>query len=412
MIPRSDSQTLRVGLCVHHHLDVNTGAPGGTMALASGLRECGNEVSIFSLDDFSTPMWGVSRRVWTAILPALFPRLLSHKINASWRDYDVLDFLTGDGCVLFPRISRQRLNMKPLLITYGQGLEHLYLRALREVSKPTTWREMRTAGFLYRLIYERFIRLRHVKRSYKAADAAVFSNRTDRSFGLHEFDLKENVCFVSPNGIPDYLLGLPVPSLADRSRASIGIAVIGVYSARKGIEYGAPALCAVLDQFPSAHVKFLGTNCDADGVLRDFDSRFHSRIVVVERYDRKELPDLIADCEINFFPTIAEGFGMALVEGMACGLAPVTTQTPGPMDIILDGQDGLIVPPRDASSLRDALVTLLSDDSLRFRVRTNAQRRAQDFSWGSIAEKRDNLYRRLLNCPKRTGAHPAQTKVH
>lgn len=387
--------TLRIALSVHHELDRNTGAAGATMALADALRGRGNEVQIFSLDDFAAKPRHVPGRVWRRVRPAAYPYMLAARLRTNFHQFDVLDFLSGDGGILFPWLGRRRIGERPAMITHGQGLEHVYASAMRDLTRPLDrgWRKPATA--LFQSLHETRHRLWLVKRSYERADAAVFANKADLGYGNSNFRLGGKECCVSPNGIPHQMLGLPAPVSRVSSRG-LGIAVIGDYIPRKGIEFGAQALGPLLAQFPQVHVRFLGTGCDKERVLIDYDGAVHQQITVVSRYDRIELPNLLDGCEVMLFPTIAEGFGMVLVEAMACGLAPVSTRTPGPSDIISHGVDGLLVPPSDAVGLKCALLKMLTNDDLRYRMRINAHRRAQEFSWNAIAERRERLHLSLL----------------
>ena len=102
------------------------------------------------------------------------------------------------------------------------------------------------------------------------------------------------------------------------------------------------------------------------------------RVKVVPRFDRTELPALLKGYHVKLFPTLMEGFGKALVEAMACGLAPIVTSTPGPLEIVQDG--------------RDALVVTITDRAFLDRLRRNAHAKAQAYSWSQLARQRLQLY--------------------
>ena len=166
-------------------------------------------------------------------------------------------------------------------------------------------------------------------------------------------------------------------------------AQVGNYITRKGIEYGAAALNAIVDRYPQVKVSFLGTGCSQAEVHADFEPAVHDRIRVIPRYSHEALPDLLRGHHIKLFPTLSDGFGLALIEAMACGLAPVTTTTPGPMEIVSDGHNGILVPPRDSHAIKQALERLILDRPYLDRLRPNAYATAQNYSWEPIA--RDNL---------------------
>jgi glycosyltransferase involved in cell wall biosynthesis len=79
----------------------------------------------------------------------------------------------------------------------------------------------------------------------------------------------------------------------------------------------------------------------------------------------------------------------------------VATAAGGPLEIITDGVDGLLVAPGDVSALADALNRLLDDPDLRKEFGNAGMRRALDFSPEHIGETVDAIYRDLLAAPRR-----------
>jgi glycosyltransferase involved in cell wall biosynthesis len=87
---------------------------------------------------------------------------------------------------------------------------------------------------------------------------------------------------------------------------------------------------------------------------------------VVEYFGyRKDVPTLYAQAHIVVLPSYREGLPKSLIEAAACGRPVVTTDVPGCRDAIEPGVTGLLVPPRDAIALADALECLIKDSSLR-----------------------------------------------
>jgi glycosyltransferase involved in cell wall biosynthesis len=85
------------------------------------------------------------------------------------------------------------------------------------------------------------------------------------------------------------------------------------------------------------------------------------------------LPGLADDIEAELvqasvfaLSSIHEGLPMALAEGMACGLACVAFDcAPGVREIVTDGVDGIVLPPRNVEALADGLARLMGDEELR-----------------------------------------------
>lgn len=92
-----------------------------------------------------------------------------------------------------------------------------------------------------------------------------------------------------------------------------------------------------------------------------------------------------------------EGFGLVLVEAMACGLPVVSFDCPaGPDEIITDGYDGLLVPSGDVKVLAQKLMFLMADEGLRKRLSQNACQSAQRYEMNLIAGKWVDLFNKLM----------------
>ena len=100
-----------------------------------------------------------------------------------------------------------------------------------------------------------------------------------------------------------------------------------------------------------------------------------------------ELQRLYARAAVVACPSRREGFGVACLEAMAHARPVLATAVGGLRDLVVDGETGLVVEPRDPRALRAALERLLADADLRRRFGAAGRRRAQErFSWPAVTD--------------------------
>lgn len=117
---------------------------------------------------------------------------------------------------------------------------------------------------------------------------------------------------------------------------------------------------------------------------------------------RSDMPQVYAQAHIVCLPSYREGIPRVLIEAGASGRAVVAADVSGSREIVRDGENGLLVPPRDAPALAAALRRLIEDGALRRRLgaRGRAIVRAE-YSFDRVAAETLAVYARLLR-----GARP------
>jgi glycosyltransferase involved in cell wall biosynthesis len=108
--------------------------------------------------------------------------------------------------------------------------------------------------------------------------------------------------------------------------------------------------------------------------------------------EKEYLRSSIAVCSSRF-----EGFGMIIIEAMACGLAVVSFDCPwGPQSIIKNGEDGFLVENGNIEKMADALVRLIEDDNKRHTFAKNAIQNVKRFQMDRIAEQWRELFENVI----------------
>jgi glycosyltransferase involved in cell wall biosynthesis len=140
----------------------------------------------------------------------------------------------------------------------------------------------------------------------------------------------------------------------------------------------------------SVTLKIVDGRIPEDGLVARFVRRFGlERRVLLERR-MLSIPELVrhySTARVAVVPSFFEGFGFPASEAMACGL-PVVANAAGALPEVVgtDGEAGLLVPPRDARAMADAIRSLLSDPERAARMGRAARRRIlRAFRWSDAA---------------------------
>jgi glycosyltransferase involved in cell wall biosynthesis len=99
----------------------------------------------------------------------------------------------------------------------------------------------------------------------------------------------------------------------------------------------------------------------------------------------EDLPTLYSGARIFVFPSLYEGFGIPLIEAMACGVPVVASNVSSIPEVVQDA--GILVSPRRPQEFADAVARLESDPELRFALIEKGLRRARDFRYDIAAQK-------------------------
>ena len=124
---------------------------------------------------------------------------------------------------------------------------------------------------------------------------------------------------------------------------------------------------------PDLQLCCAGTLASNENVRGSFPVDVRDSITVHSRVTEQKLLELHRNADIFGFPTLSEGFSLALIEAMTSGLPIVTTPVGGAPDILIDGKSALFVSTSDVDALTGALTILLDDRSLRSQLGQNAR---------------------------------------
>lgn len=127
-----------------------------------------------------------------------------------------------------------------------------------------------------------------------------------------------------------------------------------------------------------------------------------SKVVFAGRIDHDSIPAHLAALDVLVHPTYREGFGMVLQEAMAMEVPIITTDIPGPSEVIEDGISGVLVPSHDANALYKAMLDFYNNKEKYQQYGRNGRIRAEKcfdrpVMIENIYRDKEELYKRLTD---------------
>ncbi|NOK79101.1 MAG: glycosyltransferase family 1 protein [Chloroflexi bacterium AL-N5] len=381
---------MNILLILHERLDPNSGSAGSTLSLGKYYELFGHKVYYFSSENLPTKFNLLTKRV---LFPVYVARHLYRFLKE--KSIDVVDASPCDTWLWSMLWRGLSSNRPPLMVTRSHGLlhfEHVEYRAdVKLGNVEVSWKYP---------FYHGTVHLWEERYTLRNTDMLYMLNSQEAEYAIESLQVEPSKVHVFPNGLPDNFIGLPFEPTPFAEDATIRIAQVGTFTQRKGVQYCVPAINRVLARHKNVHMSFVGSELNGHGVegavYSEMDESIRDQVHVIPYYKHESLPTILEGHYIKLFPTLSEGFGKALIEAMACGLAPITTPAPGPKDLVHDGHDALVIPMRDSQAIEDALERLISDRTHLDRLRHNAYKTAQNYTWESIAKRRLQAYEKAL----------------
>jgi len=118
---------------------------------------------------------------------------------------------------------------------------------------------------------------------------------------------------------------------------------------------------------------------------------------------RNDVLPILCCSHVGLVPSHQEGLSIAILEGMAAGLPMIVTDVGGSSEMVIDGESGLIVPPKNPQRLAEAIIKLAKEPDLRRRLGQSGRRLAQQkFSLELCVERHERLYSGLCDALPRS----------
>jgi glycosyltransferase involved in cell wall biosynthesis len=175
------------------------------------------------------------------------------------------------------------------------------------------------------------------------------------------------------------------------------ILYIGTIEPRKNIARLIKAFALIASNHPEvllviAGMKGWGTE-DLFESVRNL--KIESRVRFIGFVPEDEKASLLSGAKIFIYPSIYEGFGIPVLEALACGIPTITSNTSALPEVA--GEAALLVDPTSVSEISNAMEQLLMDTGLRAKLHKESLRQAAQFTWLKTADLTLKIYKQTLN---------------
>lgn len=349
--------------------------------IAIFLEEQGHMATILAPEDF--PSLG---RWHPRMFPLFYPFwVASWLIRRGWQ-YDLASFHSYAGWVVnllrrwVPAYRRLRT------ITAFHGLEPLYYCALKKELERASQSPRLRFRLVHGVLMPRLIRL-----SCRRSDRILSLNREEAAYLARNNWAPNSRISVVPHGVSsEFFIRRQYPDKVRR------LLFVGQWIERKGVRYLVDTFTALTPESPNLELWCVGTIVEEEKVLASFNDEVRSQVMVRPQVEQKELITIYRDADLFIFPSLFEGFSVALLEAMAMALPIVATHVGAAHDILKHGVNALIVPKYSASALADSVRLLLHSRVRRERLGREAQATAVEYDLKRVYEERVALFESIL----------------
>jgi glycosyltransferase involved in cell wall biosynthesis len=326
---------------------------------------------------------GVDGRVTMHAYPCVF---YHPKVQLRWLHLRVQGKCDADA-YFFPHYDAPLVGLPPRSVVTVHDLTHLVIRA------AFPWWRRLVAG-------------RVLARVTARASWILTGSRHARADLLQRFPQVQGRIECIPHGVDPFWFTAPEPVAGAGSPATAPpfLVCVGNRKPHKNLVVAVEALARLRVKWPELRLVLVGRRFgDEDGVRRRAERLgVGERVIELCGVDDDGLKRLYATCEGLVIPSLYEGFGLPVLEAMACGAPVIASNRTALPEVV--GDAGLLVEPTDAGEVAAAVLRLRDDAALRARLREEGRERARHFTWDEAAQRTADA---LLRVTGRVGVREA-----
>lgn len=352
---------------------------------------------ITSYPKFEVLKYGIPRQKINSVLRKEIIQRLSHKIPflSNWWSSQFLALEVFD--------KKAAKFLKPCDIFVGASSASLHTMRAAKKFGAITILERGGAHILYqdKILKEEYEKLGLRVRPYQLAHPKVIAKE------LQEYKEADYVSIPSlfvkktflEAGFPEnklihipYGVDLGEFKPATKKDDVFRVVYAGGMTLQKGLHYLLQAFAEF--NLPNSELLLIGAKSPE---IEPFFQKYKGHYKWIGRVPQKELSSYYTQSSVFVLNSIHDGFGMVIIQAMACGLPVIATQNTGGPDIIREGENGFVIPIRDVEALKEKLLYLYEHPEEGRKMGELAEKRVREgFTWEDYGEKMIAAYNRIL----------------
>ncbi|KAF5423723.1 MAG: glycosyltransferase family 1 protein [Candidatus Methanomarinus sp.] len=366
---------------------------GSTLAayyLLIEMAKRGNEIDVFTTsvnskdsvekhENTTIYRYGTNFRVLTSNISfGTFRNPVNHDVDVAHEHFDIPHGI-------FAGLRYAKRKNVPLVVTYHGDWEESYGGFIRRMG----------VAFHNRYLVDKL--LSHAKIIISPSEYYINESRFLKKY-------RDKIVAI-PNGVNLKDFNVPYSKKECRDRLGIPlntniILFVGNLISYKGPDVLVKAIPIITRKVPDVELVFVGS-----GEMRADVEKLSNKLGV-ENYikfagfvEERLKPLYYKAADVFCLPSTmsTESFGIVNLEAMACSIPIVASNIGGIPDVVKEGENGLLVPPRDSDALANAIIYLLENEGAREKMGKNGRKKVKDYSWEQVAEMTEKVYKGVMD---------------
>lgn len=243
---------------------------------------------------------------------------------------------------------------------------------------------------------------RVVPRSVKMADHILADSQATKDDLQELYDTAADKITVLYSGVSNHFQPVTDEALLERVKAKYRLTGIdyllsvGTVQPRKNYSRVIRALASLRQQGCDLHYAIAGGKGWLEDEMRQTiaETKLGDAVHLLGFVDDDDLPALYSAARMLVIPSLYEGFGLPILEAMACGVPVIASNLSSLPEIV--GKAGILVDPLDIDAIGDAILRIESDSRRRAFLIDAGRRQAKQFTWEKSARRLKSIYEGLL----------------